>query len=1418
MKNINKVSRKMHHVLRVVIFSCFFLALSNVSEATHFRYGSMSWQKISGTTYKITVSQAWRKSYFTGVVQGGTVNTGVLDFGDGTATSVLLEVSTINPTDDWFYGAFVYTKTYPAAPAITNYNVTFTGCCRLSSLVNAADGGYSSSTVINVGTTNNSPIATTDPIKNVQINTINTFSVALNDPDGDVLTYRLATAAEMGATNYILPAGVSINASTGAVTFNGTGKVVGQQYALGVVVSDGKTSVLVDFLVNVIVQHSPPQFDYSVTPVNAHIFQTAPGQPVSFNVKAFDSEPGTFVLLSAVGLPTGASLSPSVPANPATTTFTWIPSPTQFGTYVMNFTATNNFGVQVSTALTIVVSLKPVFNVPPTPVYGIELATVAGTPIQFTVQASDPDPLDVVRLTNVLNKPATATLTPMPSAAGNPTTANFSWNPVLADWGEREIQFEATDSYGDKAYHKIGFVVNTPPIFTSTPPASDVIVNHPYTYTITGLDPDIPYGDSLELIGVGVPAWLTLTDNGNGSGSLTGIPSIADAGTYTISLYLEDIYHHSGTNGVPRQVLTITVIPCIIGLDSTFVQNVTCNGLANGSAEIIFTGGFGPFTYAWSNGSTDSVLTNAAPGTYLVSITDAYNCSIYDTLVITEPAPLTATLNRSDFNGFGVSCKGESNGSASVAVSGGTASYDIVWSNGSTDSSLTGLTAGIYSVKVTDAHDCVVRDSVILTEPVPFVLTSSQSDYNGFGVTCKGASNGFAHIVATGGVPGYHLVWSTGSPDTLTALSAGTYYVTATDANGCMDSVTVVITEPTQLTVTSSHSDYNGFGVTCKGAANGAAKVVAAGGVPSYTTVWSNGSTDSSLTGLTAGTYTATLTDKNGCTAAASVVLTEPTILTNVISNLSNHSGYNISCFGGTNGTAASTVKGGVAPYTYLWSNGKTTKSVGGLSAAAYSVIATDKNGCTASASVTLTQPTKIVATITSPTVIGSYNTSCSVDGDGMASVTGTGGVLPYAAAWNTGATSASITGLLAGTYTATLTDKNGCAASSSVTLTKPENCNCVTAPVAPTVTCASCTKVLDGQSNVMLNAGDNACVANTFTGNINMNGGNLTICGTATLQWLNIPNNSKVIILGTVTLSGINFNGANAVLENFGTLVVNGDLNVTGKLTNNKTITVNQSAHFNSGSYVINNGTLNVTSDMHNNNYFANNGLLNVGNTIYNNSNCTMINNCTTKSGSYFVNNNVVFTNNGTIMVANDIRFNSATGTIASGSIVKTKNIYLNSTALIGATASCALINATNYTQINQTSLNGKISLCDANGFEVKNNLTLLSGANTNCTACNYSGAPVTSNLRDADPADLASVQADQTVSMYPNPVTNGAEVTISSSVEIVSANVFDNMGRMVLTSSDAVFNVSDLSTGIYLVKIQDVLGNVTTTKLVVR
>lgn len=218
-------------------------------------------------------------------------------------------------------------------------------------------------------------------------------------------------------------------------------------YNAAIVVEDGQSKVINDFIIKIVQQSNPPEFDYSVTPSAGYVYQTSPGQTVTFNVKALDTDPGSTVQLSAIGAPLGSSFSPSLPttANPVQTTFSWTPTASNLGTNVINFIAQDNVGSQVNTAVSIIVSLKPQFDVPPTPATGShDIAIAPGSTYTYTVQASDPDPLDVVQIVNVQGKDmmgnkiplyAGASFSALPTGAGNPTSGTFSWTPTVSQWG-----------------------------------------------------------------------------------------------------------------------------------------------------------------------------------------------------------------------------------------------------------------------------------------------------------------------------------------------------------------------------------------------------------------------------------------------------------------------------------------------------------------------------------------------------------------------------------------------------------------------------------------------------------------------------------------------------------------------------------------------------------------------------------------------------------------------------------------------------------------------------------------------------------------------------------------------------------------------------------------------------------------------
>lgn len=626
-RNVGSVWGSSFLVTLMVILVC--LSAQEVN-ATHFRHGTVTWRTVttdlSGRTIEFKITQAWRRTFFGVNFIGQQVSTGPFFFGDGTSTNIVLRVTSINAAEDWFYGEAIIVKTYATTGIRTAF---FDGCCRISTLQNNRDGSYRVETIVHVGSGNSSPVSTISPIVNLQTGMSNaTFPISVNDPDGDALTFRLAFSNEMGGG--LNPPGLSIDANTGIASFNSVGRQAGQLFSAAVTILDGQSKITLDFIIKITEQSAPPNFDYSVTPPDNYAYQIRPGQAVNFGVRASDSNIGDVVTLMALGLPPGAVMSPPLPlnGNPVQSTFSWIPGPTNLGTSVISFVAQDALGVQSRTSITIRVSLSPVFDVPPSPPNGSTFTIIPGNTLSFTLSASDPDPTDLIRIVSATNLPPGATLNPgLPTAQGNPATTTFSWQPATSDWGEKTVVFTARDSYNEQSAHTINLLVNSQPIFTSTP-ATEVIAEELYTYTITTTDDDVPFGDELRIIAQSIPAWLTLTDNGDGTATLTGTPQISDQGPHSVSLLVEDIYHHSYDQTGSTQNFSINVIPCNVSTQIAST-NVTCEGGSNGTVTVNVTGGKPDYLYSNDNGTTfqtENVFAGLPAGDYVVIVKDGNDC------------------------------------------------------------------------------------------------------------------------------------------------------------------------------------------------------------------------------------------------------------------------------------------------------------------------------------------------------------------------------------------------------------------------------------------------------------------------------------------------------------------------------------------------------------------------------------------------------------------------------------------------------------------------------------------------------------------------------------------------------------------------------------------------------------------------
>lgn len=360
---------------------------------------------------------------------------------------------------------------------------------------------------------------------------------------------------------------------------------------------------------------------------------------------------------------------------------------------------------------------------------------------------------------------------------------------------------------------------------------------------------------------------------------------------------------------------------------------------------------------------------------------------------------------------------GASNGSATANQTNGVAPFAYLWDDlgAQTTVTATGLPAGIYIVTVTDANGCIGMDTLN-------VLNSGAPTGTGTATNAGcGASDGTATATVTGGNTPYTFLWDdAGSQTTATAtgLPAGTYTCTIVDNVGCVLVLSVTVVNPAAPTGTATSTDAG-----C-GATDGTATATPTGGTAPYTYAWDDGASQvtATATGLAAGSYNCTVTDASGCSVVLTVTVANPAAPAGTTTVDASPT-----CNGDSDGSATATASGGAAPYTYLWDDAaaQTTATATGLPAGTYNCTITDANGCSVSVSVTVNEPAVLGATGT--------------DGmDGTVTANATGGTAPFTYSWDdAGAqTTATATGLSAGTYTCTITDANGCTTTVSVTTT----------------------------------------------------------------------------------------------------------------------------------------------------------------------------------------------------------------------------------------------------------------------------------------------------------------------------------------------------------------------------------------------
>ena len=535
--------------------------------------------------------------------------------------------------------------------------------------------------------------------------------------------------------------------------------------------------------------------------------------------------------------------------------------------------------------------------------------------------------------------------------------------------------------------------ISSPPTLTATPTQTDVLCNNVCSGAIN-LNPS----------------------GGTGAYSYAWSPNISN--TVTAINVCDGVYSYTLTDAaLCTYTNTVTITEPLATTLTIASTSISCNGACDGTATATMLGGVGPYTFTWSPGNPTGQGTNAisglCPGTYTLNSRDFNLCLKTQTVLISHPAPILPVVTSTS-----LTCNAVCNGVINSVPTGGTAPYTFtLQSSGApitTNPPYTNLCAGLYTVVVRDASGCIATRTVNLLQPNPITLSLTTTTIN-----CFNTCNATISTIVNGGSPSYTYSWSTGATgSSLINQCAGAYSSTVTDVNGCRANANVTVTSIPDLTVSIVPTNPN-----CNGQCTGIATTNVSGGTPNYTINLNNGSSGNIIPNLCQGTYTATVTDFNGCVKTQTVAIVTPPAITLTTTN------GTVSCAGSCDGTVSVTASGGTAGYFYNWNStpSQTTTIASGLCVGNYVASVTDALGCIASAAASVAQPTVLTASI------GNIIPSCNIC-IGGATAAGIGGTGPYTYSWSPGGqTIANPSNLCIGIQTVVVTDSKGCTTTQTV-------------------------------------------------------------------------------------------------------------------------------------------------------------------------------------------------------------------------------------------------------------------------------------------------------------------------------------------------------------------------------------------------
>ncbi len=580
----------------------------------------------------------------------------------------------------------------------------------------------------------------------------------------------------------------------------------------------------------------------------------------------------------------------------------------------------------------------------------------------------------------------------------------------------------------------------------------------------------------------------------------TGIYFTEDLNNLGAGLYYVVVIDSNTCQEIAMQNITAAPAPIM----ASVVSNATCSN-ANGTIDVTVTSGTAPYNFYWNNGSTTEDLNNLVAGNYFITVTDGAGCVLIDSFTVTGSTQPTLALTSTNAN-----C-GINDGAIDLTITGGTLPIIINWSNGSTTEDLDSLGAGNYVVSLTDSFGCIASDSVIIIQNNGPELTINSTNES-----CTG-NDGAVNIDISGGTLPLTILWSNGSTtEDISAVSAGTYFVTVSDANGCTAEATadVLPTTPPSISYISTNTN-------C-GASNGTIEVSVFGGSYPLNYLWSNGATTQDLDSLVAGIYFITLTDAANCSVIDSITITDSPAPVAIVDST-----FDAGC--NNTGVIYVSVSGGISPYTYSWSNAATTEDINNLAAGTYTVIVTDSLGCTSTTNATINSSTpQIVSSIAS-------NESCN-NANGTITLTVIGGTSPFTYNWNNGATTANISSLTANNYSVTVTDSLGCA----VTLSETVNNNSGSA-LSLATTNSTC-DLSNGTIDLTISGGTSPFTILWSSGSTDEDISGLAVGNySVTVTDINLCTSTATATINTIPVMNLNYSTTNAICAN-----ANGAINLT--------------------------------------------------------------------------------------------------------------------------------------------------------------------------------------------------------------------------------------------------------------------------------